>query len=179
MPKATLVICGAPLARRAGDLVDVMVSAGWETHVVGTPSSAAWVDSDLSMVLGIRFDFRTAGQQKSGPTPDVVVVCPATFNTVNKVVGGIADNYATSFICEAIGAGTPVLMMPMVNQKLWGHLQWGASLEALRRANVRLLDPLTGGTEVRPVKSGTGDIVVDDFQPSWILPALRAMLPNN
>lgn len=177
MPTAVLVICGAPLTRRAGDLAGSMISAGWDTHVVGTPSSAAWVDAELSATLGIRFDFRTAGQQKSGLTPDVVAVCPATFNTVNKVVGGIADNYATSLICEAIGAGTPVLMTPMVNQKLWGHLQWNASLNALRRANVRLLDPLTGGTNVIPVASGTGDIVVHDFQPSWLLAALRAMLP--
>ncbi|MEU7908991.1 flavoprotein [Actinoplanes sp. NPDC049118] len=178
MPKAALVICGAPLARRVGDLADSMVSAGWEIQVVGTPSSASWIDAEVLTNLGVRFDFRTAGQQKSSPTPDVVAVCPATFNTVNKVVGGIADNYATSLICEAIGAGMPVLMAPMVNQKLWGHLQWSASLNALRRANVRLLDPLTGGIDVTPVKSGTGDIVADDFQPSWLLAALGAMLPN-
>src|SRR4051794_20897532 len=128
MPKAVLVVCGAPLAQRAGDLAASLASAGWEIEVVGTPSSAAWIDSELSTRLGIRFDFRAVGQQKSGLTPDVLAVCPATFNTVNKVVGGIADNYATSYICEAIGAGIPVLMAPMVNQKLWGHLQWSASL---------------------------------------------------
>lgn len=177
MPKATLVICGAPLTQRVGELVGSMASAGWETQVVGTPSSAAWVDAELSAALDVRFGFRTAGQQKSGHVPDVVSVCPATFNTINKVVGGIADNYATSLICEAIGAGTPVLMTPMVNQKLWGHLQWEVSLNALRRANVRLLDPMTGSVDVAPVASGTGDIVVRDFQPSWLLAALRAMIP--
>lgn len=177
MPKAVLVVCGAPLAQRVGDLVSSMVSAGWETQVVGTPSSAAWIDAELSIRLGVRFDFRTAGQQKSGLTPDIVAVCPATFNTVNKVVGGIADNYVTSYICEAIGARIPVLMAPMVNQKLWGHPQWSASLQALRRANVLLLDPLTGGTDVMPVKSGTGDTVVHDFQPSWLLAALHSLLP--
>jgi phosphopantothenoylcysteine synthetase/decarboxylase len=177
MPKAALVICGAPLASRVGDLVDSMVSSGWETHVVGTPSSAAWVNAELSAALGIRFDFRTVGEQKRAGTPDIVVVCPATFNTVNKVVGGIADNYATSLICESIGAGTPVLMVPMVNRKLWRHLQWDASLSALQRADVRILDAQTGGTDIRPVESGTGDIIARDFRTSWLLSALRGMLP--
>jgi phosphopantothenoylcysteine synthetase/decarboxylase len=177
VPIAVLVVCGAPLTRRVGDLVDAMLSAGWETHVVGTPSSAAWIDADLATTLGVRFEFRAADQRKNVSQPDVVAVCPATFNTVNKVVGGIADNYATSLICEAIGAGTPVLIAPMVNQKLWAHLQWRASLRALRRANVRLLDPRTGRVDVKPVESGTGDVVVRDFQPSWLLSAVRAMLP--
>src|SRR4029453_7341380 len=165
MSVAVLVTCGAPLTRRVGDLVDAMLAAGWDTHVVGTPSSAAWIDTDLATALRVRFEFRTVDQPKQIPPPDVVAVCPATFNTINKVVGGIADNYATSFICEALGAGTPVLMAPMVNQKLWAHLQWSASLNALRRANIHLLDPRTGGVDVKPVESGTGDVVVGEFHP--------------
>lgn len=176
MATAVLVICGAPLARRVSDLVDAMTSSGWDTFVVGTPSSVAWVDSDMYAKLGVRSDFRLAGQRKGSRTPDIVAVCPATFNTINKVVGGIADNYATSLICEAIGAGTPVLLTPMVNRKLWGHFRWDASLSALRRANVRFLSPLTGDPEPAPVESGTGDAVVRDFQPSWLTSALGEML---
>jgi phosphopantothenoylcysteine synthetase/decarboxylase len=178
MAIAVLVVCGAPLARRVGDLVDTMALSGWETSVVGTPSSAAWVDSEMSTKLGVRFDFRSAGHPKSAGVPDVVAVCPVTFNTVNKVVAGVADNYATSLICEAIGAGTPVLMTPMVNRKLWGHFGWDASLSALRAADVRFLNLLTGDTNVAPVESGTGDIVVRDFQPSWLATALGEMLPG-
>ena len=176
MPIAVLVVCGAPLAQRIGDLVNAMRDAGWETYVIGTPSSRAWIDNDLASALGVRFDFRNPDQPKGVPTADVVVVCPATFNTVNKVAVGIADTYAASFVCEAIGTGIPIVIAPMVNRKLWGHFNWSTSLDVLRRANVRFLDPRTGGVDVKPVESGTGDDVVRDFQPAWLVSAARAAL---
>jgi phosphopantothenoylcysteine synthetase/decarboxylase len=176
MPVAVIVTCGAPLAERLGDLVDAMQAHGWESHVVGTPASAAWIDTALVDQLGVRFDFRVPDGLKTAPEPDVVAVCPATFNTVNKVALGIADNYATSFVCEAIGAGSPVLMVPMVNQKLWSHLRWTSSLEDLRRANVRFLDVQSGEAEARPVESGTGDFVVRGFQPGWLISALEEIV---
>jgi phosphopantothenoylcysteine synthetase/decarboxylase len=176
VPVVVLVVCGAPLTARIGDVVGALVSAGWETYVIGTPSASAWIDTDLASELEVRFDFREPGQPKSIPTPDVVAVCPATFNTVNKVVAGVADNYAVSFVCEAVGAGIPVVMAPMVNQKLWAHIQWKASLDVLRHANVRLLDPQSGDVDVKPVESGTGDAAVRAFKPSWLVSAAQAVL---
>ena len=43
---------------------------------------------------------------------DVVVVAPATANTVAKVVNGIADNLVTSVIAMARKSGVKTLMMP-------------------------------------------------------------------
>jgi phosphopantothenoylcysteine synthetase/decarboxylase len=160
-------------------MVDAIRSDGWETYVIGTPSSAAWIDPELVTALDVSFDFRTPHATKNIPTPDVVVVCPATFNTVNKLVAGIADNYAASLVCEALGAGTPVVIAPMVNQKLWGHPQWRHSLAALQQSKVQLVDPETGGSNVQPVKSGTGDEVVSGFRPLWLLSAMqRALSPT-
>src|SRR3712207_2982172 len=126
MTTAILVVCGAPLTRRAGDLGDALTEDGWDVHIVGTPSSAEWIDPDTAKRFRPRFDFRAASEPKRTPAPHVVAVCPATFNTVNKAAVGIADNYALSVVCEAIGEGLPVLMAPMVNHKLWGHVQWPA-----------------------------------------------------
>ena len=175
MPVAVLVVCGAPLTGRLADMSSVMVDAGWRTHVIGTPSSSAWIDPRVAADMSIRFDFRGPHQEKK-IQPDIVIVCPGTFNTINKVVAGLADNYAVSFICEAMGAGIPMVISPMVNNKLWAHLQWEASLDALRLAGVRLLDPQTGGIDVRPVQSGTGDTVVSYFQPSWLVAAAASMI---
>ncbi len=176
MPVVALVTCSAPLIQRVGDIVAAIHAAGWESHVVGTPTSTAWLDADLVDQLGVRFDYRVPDERKRMPLPDVVAVCPATFNTVNKVASGIADNYATSLICEAIGAATPVLMAPMVNEKLWGHPHWATSLSTLRLAEVRLLDLQSGDAVARPVASGTGDAVVRDFRPAWLITALGPMV---
>jgi phosphopantothenoylcysteine synthetase/decarboxylase len=97
-----------------------------------------------------------------------VVVAPATFNTINKLAAGIADTYAHSTACEAIGTRIPVVLVPMVNTALWGHPALTESLRRLEGAGVRCLDVQSGGAP-RAVESGTGATVVARFDPEWIM----------
>ncbi len=178
MPVVALVVCGAPLARRTGDMADELVIGGWDVRLVGTPASRAWIDLDEeSSVRGIapRFDFVSSAHRRSTVDPDAVAVCPATFNTLNKLAMGIADNYATSLVCETLGMGGPVLVVPMVNDKLWGHPALSSSIAALGGAGARFLDVQTGEPGLSPVRSGSGDEVSGNFQPSWLSAALRSI----
>ncbi len=92
-----------------------------------------------------------------------------TFNSANKFALGIADTYASGVLCDALGAGTPIIAVPMVNDRLWGHPRWRRTLEVLVEAGVVLLDPSTGrsGTP-HPVASGAGADVVEAFDPGWL-----------
>lgn len=165
------------MTRRTGDMVAALAVAGWEVRLVGTPAARAWIDLDeTSSVRGIvpRFDFVSSERSRSTADPDVMAVCPATFNTLNKVATGIADNYATSLVCEALGTNVPVLVAPMVNHKLWGHPALSSSVAALRDAGVRFLDVQSGEFGLSPVQSGTGDKVVDDFRPAWLSAGVRS-----
>ncbi|GAA2858302.1 flavoprotein [Actinoplanes cyaneus] len=172
MPVVALIVCGAPLARRVGDMAHALVEAGWHTQVVGTPMAIDWVDPAMQSALDIRFDFRAPAQQRVRTDIDALIICPATFNTANKIAAGIADNYAVSLACESIGQGLPVVMAPMVNNKLWGHFKWESTLAALTQAGVRLLDIQTGKPGTDPVESGSGKAVVSRFDPSWLPNAL-------
>ncbi len=158
-------------------MVDELMRVGWEVHLVGTPSARDWIGADEALSrLGVspRFTFRSPDQSR--PTdPDVVVVCPATFNTINKVATGIADNYATSLICETIGAGAPLLIAPMVNHQLWGHPVLSSSFASLSDAGVGFLDVQTGERGLSPIRSGSGEHVVKRFQPSWLAAAVQSM----
>jgi len=170
----TLVVCGAPLAARTPDIVAAMRRADWTVVVVGTPSAVPWLDADaIAGLTGspVRFDFRTPDRPKS-VEPSAVVVCPATFNSVNKAAIGAADTFALSVMCEAIGAGIPVVAVPMVNRKLWGHPAWPAGLDTLRRAGVVLVDIADGRDGTSPVESGTGAAVAVRFDPAWVVARL-------
>jgi phosphopantothenoylcysteine decarboxylase len=174
----TLVVCGAPLASRTVDVANSLVGDGWQVTVVGTPTSAAWFDSGaVAAATGTpaRFDYRSPSTPKSRPDPKAVVVCPATFNTVNKAAVGAADTYALGAINEALGMGVPLVVVPMVNNKLWGHPAWQHSLDVLTHAGVVLLDVRTGQRLADAVPSGTGDQVVEAFKPEWIVAALSAI----
>jgi phosphopantothenoylcysteine synthetase/decarboxylase len=158
-------------------MVHELVTGGWEVRLVGTPAAQDWIGLiKASSPHGIvpRFDFRSPAHHRSTVDPDVVAVCPATFNTLNKVATGIADNYATSLICETLGLRSPVIVAPMINDKLWGHPALSSSFTVLASAGVRFLDVQTGERGLSPVQSGSGDNVVSKFQPSWLLAAVRS-----
>jgi phosphopantothenoylcysteine synthetase/decarboxylase len=145
---------------------------------VTTPAGADWLQPDrIHAVTGRppRSAYRQPSEVKAGPFPDAVVVCPATFNTVNKTAVAAADTYALGVIAAALGAGTPVFMVPMVNTGLWDHPRWRCSLATLDEWGVVLLDPRTGQHSPRSVESGTGEQIAAAFQPQWIVAALAAL----
>jgi phosphopantothenoylcysteine synthetase/decarboxylase len=153
----TLVVCGAPLAARAAEVVDAL-SRRWIVSTVVTDAGQQWFSrpSDVDR-----------------PYPEAVVACPLTFNTANKVAAGIMDTSAAGALCDALGAGVPVVAVPMVNNRLWGHPVWASTLRTLAGAGVRFVDPRSGQSgDPAPVQSGIGPEVVGAFDPSWVVDAL-------
>ncbi|SRR6266498_3641143 len=172
----TLVVCGAPLADRAPDIAAAAVGSGWSVYVVVTPSALSWVDREAVRRLTgfpVRVEYRAPDQPKQVPEPDAVVVCPATFNTVNKWAAGVADNYAMGVLCEALNYLAPIVAIPMLKDELWRHPAWQPSIDRLSTAGVTFLDVHTGRVGAQPVASGTGSAVAAGFDPAWILPHLR------
>jgi Flavoprotein len=110
-----LVACAAPLAARVHDVAARAIEVGWIVRVVATPSAMKWVDADRVEELtgcAVLVEQRQPGQAKRFPPPAQVIVCPATFNTVNKLAAGIMDNYATGLLCEALASRPRSLSHP-------------------------------------------------------------------
>ncbi len=168
----TLVVAAAPMAERAAEFAKVLASGGWSVSVATTPAALGWVDREsIVEVTGqpLLADYRRPDEPKRGPRPDVVIVCPATFNTLNKVASGISDNYALGVLNEAVASGVRVAAVPFVNDRLWGHPAWSDTLTRLAGCGVTLLDPHTGSPPPRAVGSGTGAEVAASFDPSWLV----------
>jgi phosphopantothenoylcysteine synthetase/decarboxylase len=160
------------LAARAPEIAARLVEAGWHVQVITTPSAGNWVDDAVLAAAAdrpVHSEHRAVGAPSSRERPDAVVVAPITFNTVGKLACGIADTYAHSTLCEALGDGVPMLVVPMVNNRLWGHPAWSRNVDWLTGAGVRWLS-IHDGTigEPKPVQSGTGDRVVKRFDPGWV-----------
>src|SRR5439155_25303809 len=137
-----LVVCGAPLAARSGDVVNGLLGSGWGLSVVATQPAMAWIDDiTVGALTGspVRVDHRSPDQPKRGPSPAAVVVCPGAFNTVTKAASGIADNYALGVICEALGSRVALALIPMVNGKLWAHPGWQVGLTIIEPAGTRFV----------------------------------------
>jgi phosphopantothenoylcysteine synthetase/decarboxylase len=168
-----LVACGAPLAARVHDVARTAQDHGWRVRVVATASAMNWVNvAEVHRVTGHEplVDQRRPGEPKRFPTPGRVVVCPATFNSINKLATGIMDNYAAGLVCEALASGTSLTIVPMVSDALWGHPAWETHLASLRRAGVTFVDPRSGRIgDPEPTDAGTGDAVARAFDPQWAL----------
>jgi phosphopantothenoylcysteine synthetase/decarboxylase len=166
-----LVACGAPLAARVHDVAARAVEAGWRVRVVATRSALNWVDDEsVERVTGFRalVEQRRPDEPKRFPAPGWVVVCPATFNTVNKLAAGIMDDYPAGVLCEALASGTPMTVVPMVSDRLWGHPAWARNLGLLAAAGVTFVDVHTGRRgDPTPVDAGSGPVVAEAFDPGW------------
>jgi phosphopantothenoylcysteine decarboxylase len=123
-------------------------------------------------------DFRLPMQPKRGGPPAAMVVCPATFNMVNKAASGIADTYAAATVCEALATAIPLVVVPMVSTRLWGHPAWVRNLNVLRDAGAVLVDVRTGGLDLTPAPSGSGEDVAAQFDPQWVVAQLDRLVPR-
>jgi phosphopantothenoylcysteine synthetase/decarboxylase len=140
-----LVISGAPAPEGLPRLARLCQDAGWQVAVFATPAGLRFADPvALGELTGtpVRSEYRMPGSGARTPAADAVLACPLTFTSVNKLAQGIADNMAVSLLCEAVGYGVPVTVVPHCKPQLATHPAFGASVAALRSMGVRVLyDP--------------------------------------
>lgn len=76
-------------------------------------------------------------------------------------------------LCEALAAGTPIVAVTMINERLWQHPSWSRNLDIIRAGRVSFLDLRSGQLgEPKPVQSGTGSEIVGRFDPAWVVAAV-------
>ena len=134
--------CGGYPSESMPDLVRHAQGEGWDVCVVGTHMGMRFLDADLLRELTgypVRDDYKNPNDPDVLPDADAFVVAPATFNTVNKVAGGISDTLALGLINEAVGMGKPVILAPWPNQQLVKHPAFPRSVELLAEAGVRFV----------------------------------------
>lgn len=138
--------CSAPPVLHIQDAVTAAHRRGWDVCLGLTPIAADWVGPEslagLAAATGrpVRVEPRRPGQRhEPWPAPDVVAAAPTTLNTLNAVALGLTPSYAASALVEAVGARTPLVLLPCVKATLAAHPQLERSVALLRDAGVRVL----------------------------------------
>jgi phosphopantothenoylcysteine synthetase/decarboxylase len=143
-----LVLSGSTTAARGPELARGLVELGFAAVIaIPTPNAArVLAPFDLAEVAGVQvvesyFDRAI----RPRPPRGVVLFAPCTFNSLNKLAHGIADNLALSVVAEAIGRKTPVIVGPSLNAPLLDHPEVRASLDKLGRWGVTIVPPVDAG----------------------------------
>jgi len=146
-----LIVTAAGTARRVPGILPQLAQLGPRLVVIPTPN-AARVVSVREMVLALPPEsshrvVESYFDEAILPSPPfgLVLVAPCSFDSLNKLAAGIADNLALSVVAEAIGRGTPVIVAISVNVPLWNHPRARASAAALREWGVDVIDPAPDG----------------------------------
>jgi phosphopantothenoylcysteine decarboxylase/phosphopantothenate--cysteine ligase len=72
---------------------------------------------------------------------DLLLVAPATANTLGKFANGIADDFLSALY---LATRAPVIMAPAMNTQMWTHPAVRENLDRLRARGVSILEPGEG-----------------------------------
>ena len=189
MARILLGVSGGIAAYKAVELVRLATGAGHSVRVVQTPASLQFVGRATfegvtgAPVLVDEFEPDPArgafpGDPALDHNPishlelvarcDVLVVAPASANTVAKLAHGLADNLLTS---AALANTAPLVLAPAMNTHMYEHPATQANLELLRSRGARIVDPGTGRLASKG-EWGVGRLA----EPPEILAAVEAAL---
>jgi phosphopantothenoylcysteine synthetase/decarboxylase len=162
---AYLMLSGTTTAGRCPEILRGLVGLGFSTVIaIPTPNASRLIaPRDLADVEGVRvvesyFDLAI----RPRPPHGVVLFAPCSFNSLNKLAQGIADNLALSVVAEAIGKGTPVIVAPSLNEPLFRHPAAQASLRTLSTWSVSVVPPVDEGEGPRLAPSSQ---LIDAVRP--------------
>jgi len=72
---------------------------------------------------------------------DVLVIAPATANTVGKVAAAVDDTPVTTCATTALGAGLPVVVVPAMHEPMYDHPGVADALDRLESWGVAFVEP--------------------------------------
>ncbi|QUX29099.1 flavoprotein [Nocardiopsis akebiae] len=157
-----VVVCAAGPASDVGKLVDLAQEQGWTVQVMATPAAVGFIDVEaLEKQTGrpVRSQHRAPGDPRSSKA-DAIIIAPATFNTINKLANGIADNYVLDVVNEAIGLGVLTVILPFVNSAYASRRPFKVSVEKLRGERIPVL---IGSDAFMPHEARGGANAIDNF----------------
>ncbi len=72
---------------------------------------------------------------------DLVLIAPATANTIGKIAAGIDDTTVTSVASTALGSKTPIMIVPAMHHSMYRSPVVEGNIKRLRKYNIEFVGP--------------------------------------
>ena len=160
-------ITGGIAAYKAVSLVRAFVLAGHDVHVVATENALRFVGRPTLEAISrnpVHSDLYEGVAEVRhvaiGQSADLIVVAPATANTVAKLAAGLADDLLGNTI---LASTAPVVIAPAMHTEMWQNAATVANIELLRERGVTVVGPASGqltGTDSGPGRMSEPDDIL-------------------
>jgi phosphopantothenoylcysteine decarboxylase/phosphopantothenate--cysteine ligase len=183
-----LGITGGIAAYKTVDLARKLVQAGASVQCVLSESAAQFV-SPLALqavtgraVRSALFDTdaeAAMGHIELARWADILLIAPATANTLAKLAHGLADDLLTTL---ALATKAELVIAPAMNGDMWRHPATQTNLALLQQRGARLIEPASGSLACGEVDVGRmqepQEIVnaLSQSQPEPILAGKRVLI---
>jgi phosphopantothenoylcysteine decarboxylase / phosphopantothenate---cysteine ligase len=148
--RIVLAVCGSIAAVKAVELARELIRHAADVVPVMSSSATRILHPDaLQFATGHAPIVKLTGAVEHiaflGDVPgkaDLLLVAPATANTVSKMAMGIDDGPVTTCATVAFGTRTPIVVAPAMHEAMLGHPVVSHHADTLRRLGVTWVEPL-------------------------------------
>lgn len=159
-PKILLAITGGISAYKSAVLARLLRKAGCTVRVMMTDGACEFITPlTLQALTGneVHTDLLDAQAEKGmghielAKWADMVVIAPASANTIGKLAHGLADNLVTTV---ALATTAPIVIVPAMNQAMYAHAIVQDNLAKLTHFGYTVLTPDSGEQACGDVGAG-------------------------
>jgi len=148
--KILLVICGGISAYKSLELIRLLKKQDVEVKTILTKSAKEFVTplSVTSLSQGKVYDdlFNAENEAEMDHISlsrwaDVILVVPATANTISKLSAGSSDDLASTVI---LASDKDIFLTPAMNVRMWEHPSTKQNLNKLKSYGYKIIGPVIG-----------------------------------
>jgi phosphopantothenoylcysteine decarboxylase len=147
-----LGVTGSIAAYKAAELTSQLTKQGCDVHVVMTPDALRFITALPFKTLSRHPVITDLYDEEEGWKPthikladeaDLLLIAPATANTIAKLALGIADD-ALTCIALALNPKARLLLAPAMNGKMWLHPATQQNVATLKSRGAEFIGPEEG-----------------------------------
>ncbi len=155
-----LGVCGGIAAYKAIEVLRLLQKSGCEVRVAMTKHATEFIQPLTFRALTDNYvlvdDYAPENPDpiahiNFSQTIDLLLIVPATANTIAKFANGIADDFLSS---TYLASQAPVLIAPAMNSTMWEHPATQRNVERLKSDGVFFVKPIAGELACKTVGTG-------------------------
>jgi phosphopantothenoylcysteine decarboxylase/phosphopantothenate--cysteine ligase len=147
--KIALLVTSSVASFKAPEIARELMRHGADVYAVTSPSTEKMVGADLlewatgnpvvTHLTG-KLEHIALGGKAEGHA-DLVLIAPATANTIGKLASGIDDTPVTTVAATAIGSRIPVVIAPAMHEPLYDHPIVQENISRLKKIGLEFIEP--------------------------------------